>query len=365
MNNAKRILCSVLAVAMLLSIMLTGCSMPKITFKGTGDVAAHYGDTAISTGEYLAYLYNEFYSMYYNQGLYQYEMYGYDVWAETYPYGEGDNQEELSFSDYIIRAAQDHMKRQLALEEMMKEHSLSWIEEEVKDMDKEIAEMTKDAYVPLGISDENFIKVYKAIGLNERAVFFGLYGKDGSRAVADKDIREYFDKNYLSYKMISIPLTGSDGKELKDDEKKKIKDELNGYLEIFNKDKNFEAAMDAYNKANAEEGATVEASKDEDNRRNVDLNDIDENLAKAIQGIGVGTGQVVEYKSGGTTPTAAFIVRLSISEPAELYTDSYEAILSALKYDEFNKEVQEKADKVQITFEKRVVKKCKPENFLG
>ena len=123
--------------------------------------------------------------------------------------------------------------------------------------------------------------------------------------------------------------------------------------------------MDAYNKSKAEKDAKVEPSKDEDNRRNVDVNDIDENLAKVIQGLGVGTGKVVEYKSGGTTPTAAFIVRLSINEPAELYTDSYEAILSALKYEEFNKDVTKKTEEINIAFEKKVVKKCKPENFLG
>lgn len=365
MNNAKRILCSVLAVALLLSMMLTGCSMPKITLKGTGDVAAYYGDTTISTGEYLAYLYNEFYNMYYSQGLYQYEMYGYDVWSQTYTYGEGDTAEKLVFSDYIVRAAQDHIKRQLALEKMMADNGLAWIEDEVKDIDEEIAEMTEDAYLALGISDENFVKVYKAIGLNERAVFFGLYGKDGLEAVEDKEIRDYFDKNYLSYKIITKTLTNSEGKEMGEEDKKKALDELNGYLEIYNEDKNFEAAMDAYNKANAEEGATVEASKDEDNRRDVDLNDIDENLAKAIQGIELGTGKVVEYKASGTTPTAAFIVRLSINEPAELYTDSYEAILSALKYEDFNEDVTELANEIQITFDKKVVKKCRPEDFLG
>ena len=44
MKNINRILCTVLAVAMLLSVMLTGCSMPKIVLPGTPDVAVTYGD---------------------------------------------------------------------------------------------------------------------------------------------------------------------------------------------------------------------------------------------------------------------------------------------------------------------------------
>ncbi|MBR5524879.1 MAG: hypothetical protein IKU51_06405 [Clostridia bacterium] len=365
MKNTKRILCSLLAAVLLLSVMLSGCSMPKITLPGTGDVAAT-GDVELSTGEYLAYLYNEFYNMYYNQGLYQYEMYyqDYDVWAQSYTYGEGDDAEKLLFSDYIIRAAQDYVKRQIALEKLMDENKLDWLEKDVEELEADIKEMGKDAYLTLGISDENFLTVYKDISLNERGAFYGLYGKDGPREVKEEDLKKYFTDNYLSYKMISISLTNSEGKELDAEGKKKITDQLNGYLDKYNADKNFEAVMDEYNKSNAKEGEEVTATKDEDNRRDYDANDMDENLVKAIRDIEVGSAKVVEYKSGGSTPTAALIVRLDINEPAKLYTDSYEAILSSLKYEEFNEEVEKLTKEVDLTFNKKVVKKCKPENFL-
>ncbi len=370
--KTKRILLSVLAMALLLSVLLTGCTMPKITFKGTGDVATT-GDKELSTGEYLAYLYNEFYNVYYNQGYYQMDYYAQmypdqytSVWDQSFDYGEGDAKEKLPFSEFIIRATQDHIKRQTALEKILKDNNLEWLEEDVKALNEEIKEFAQDAYLPLGISNENFLTVYKAIDLNERAAFYGLYGKGGSREVKEADQKKYFAENYLSYKMISIPLTDSEGKALTDEAKKKeITDKLNGYLEKYNKDKNFEAVMDEYNKSNAKEGDKVEATKDEDNRRDSDANDMDENLVKAIREVEVGSAKVVEYKSGGSTPTAALIVRLDINEPAKLFTDSYEAIVSALKYEEFDKEVDELAKQVNITFDKKVVKKCKPENFVG
>ena len=52
MKNIARMLCAVLAIAML----LTGCAMPKIHLPGTPDVAVTCGDKTVSTGEYLAYL---------------------------------------------------------------------------------------------------------------------------------------------------------------------------------------------------------------------------------------------------------------------------------------------------------------------
>ena len=61
MKNIVRILCAVLAIAML----MTGCAMPKIVLPGTPDVAVTYGDgKTISTGEYLAYLYLNFEQVY-------------------------------------------------------------------------------------------------------------------------------------------------------------------------------------------------------------------------------------------------------------------------------------------------------------
>lgn len=364
MKHAKRILCSVLAAALLLTAMLTGCSIPKITLGGTADVAATIGEQSISTGEYLAYLYNEFYNLYYSQGLYQYEMYGYDVWTQEYTYGEGDDAEKLDLSAYITRLAQDNIKRQAALDKLLKDNNLSWIEEEAKQIEEDLAETSADAYLSLGINDEHFATVYKAIGLNERSLFFGLYGKGGTKEVTETELKKYFTDNYLSYKIISIALTDDEGKELDEAGKKKITDQLNGYLEQYNKDKNFEAVVDAYNKANAAEDEEIEASKDEDNRVDTDANDLDEELAKAIRTVDVGTAKVVTYQASGTTATAALVLRLDINDPADLYTDSYEAILSAIKYETFNEDVEKAMEEIKVVYNESVVKKCKPENFV-
>ena len=54
MKNTKRILCTMLAMAMLLSVMLTGCDRPKVTFNEVPDTAATYDGGEITTGQYLA-----------------------------------------------------------------------------------------------------------------------------------------------------------------------------------------------------------------------------------------------------------------------------------------------------------------------
>lgn len=247
MKNTKRILCAMLAMAMLLSVMLTGCDRPKVTFNEIPDTAATYDGGEITTGQYLAFLYLEFENLYFNQGLYQYEMYGMDPWEQKFPYGE--TEEKLILSDYIIRATQDNIKRQIVLQKIMKDNKIEWIPEDLAEINKQLKSMEKDAFIDLGFNNESYGYAMKQANLNERSTFYGLYGKGGKRAIPETELKKYFEDNYLSYKAISIALTDSNGKELdKEGEAyQKIMDRMNKYMEIYEKD-GFDAAYEAYEK---------------------------------------------------------------------------------------------------------------------
>lgn len=365
MKLTKRILCAAIVAVMMLSMMLAGCSAPKLIIGGTPDVAGTVADKEISTGEYLAYLYNTFYTMYYDQGLYYYEYYGMDPWTQQFTYGEGDDAVEVELSEYITMQTQDTIVRQEALTQMMAEYGISWIEDEEKEIDEELSEMSENNFIDIGFTNEKFITVYKNLYLNERSAFFGLYGEGGDREVTEEELREYFDENYLSYKTITVALLDEDGEELDEDAKKKITDELNGYLEQYNTDKDFEKVVDAYNEAQGEEDTEVEASTDEDNRISGDAVDMDTDLVEAIRTVDVGAAKVVTYQADGTTPTAALILRLDINDEEQgLFEDSEETILQTLKYEEFDEEVTEAANNIEAKFSKSVVNKCKPENFV-
>ena len=379
MKNILRILCSVLALAVLCTVLMTGCSVPKIAYNKLPDTAATYGDgQSLSTGEYLAYLYLEFENLYYNQGLYQYEAYGMDPWAQSFPYGDTD--EKLALSDYIIRATQDNISRQIVLTQMMKDYNLSWIEEDLKTIDENLASMQVDAYLPLGFNNDSYAVALKNANLNERSAFYGLYGKGGQKEIPEADLKKYFADNYLSYKSISIALTDNNGKELdkKGEAYKKLVALMDGYMETYKKD-GFLAAYEQYEKdstvisdikksatsttaattkpvttttvatttvattttsaaatTTAGETATTttaaekeEEEHDHDLRQDVDSTTIDEALKDAIvgkkdkdgkveqEGIKVGECKIVEYKASGSTPTLSMIERLDINKDDE------------------------------------------------
>ncbi|MBQ1950282.1 MAG: hypothetical protein II363_01605 [Clostridia bacterium] len=363
-KHVKRTFVAVLAVALSAALLLSGCSAPKLIIGGISRTAGTIGEEKVATGEYLAYLYNSFYSMYYSQGLYQYAQYGYDAWGQEYTYGEGDDEQKVDLAEYIKLTAKDNLVRQAALRQLLKKYNIEWNADKLKETEEQLASLGKDAYLALGINDEHFADAYKQLVLNEYSVFYTLYGKGGEREVSEADRRAYFEKNFVSYKIIEMSLLDSEGAEMGDKAKKEVTDELEDYLAIYKQTGSFEKAVDTYNKSQATDGEETQASTDAQNRKDVDASQADEQLIKAVRSVDVGSAKVVTYKAGGTTPTAALILRLDIHTPNTLFADKTEEILYGAKHEEFDAEVQKVIDGLPVKLKASVVKKCSPKNFV-
>lgn len=382
MKYTKRIL-SLLLAGLLLIGMLAGCSMPKLTIGGTPKTVGTIGDWEITSGEYLAYMYLAFTEAYFQQGLYQYAQNGMDAWAQDLTYGEGDDAQKIKLEEFIRLSARQNLLTQAAIRQLMKENDIEWDKDKVKELEDSFASMNEEEFLSVGIGRDTMIGVYKDVSLNKDSLLLGLYGKGGEREVSEKDRKDYFDKNYLSYKMISMNLTGEDGKALSEKDKKGVLARLNVYLEDYNKDKNFESVMDTHTKyemakAEAEEKENKDdheedtagkdkeefkPSTDKDNRQNVDATNLDENLAKEIRKLKIGEAKVIEYKADGSTPTAALILRLDINDDAKLFTEVTDAIIRKMKTDELDKEIEELEKTIPVNLKKSAIKKCKPQPF--
>lgn len=366
MLKLKKAAGAVLAAAVLGSTLLfAGCSTPKNAMTVDGKT--------YSTGEYLAYMYNVYYSM--AQQMQMYAMYGMDPWAQELTYGEGDDAVKLSTSEYIKKVTQDSIIRQKALENMMKEKGIEWDAEKLEELNKSLKDLKSDAFLPLGFNNKSYEDMLKATTLNEYSLFYGLYGEGGERAMSEEDIRAYFEDNYLSYKIIEISLVDSSNKPLEDDKIAEIKERINKYKEAFENtdmtsedfDKIIEqyqadenaasddddddetssttaaatdsttAATDATTAATEATTAATEATttgettsttaadgkedgdkEDEDeeeetdpNRKDIDANLYgDEDFTNAVKKVEIGTAGIQEYKKSGSYDTIALIYRM-------------------------------------------------------
>lgn len=404
----KRACAAACAVLMAGSVMLTGCSTPEVAMTVNGKEYA--------TGEYLAYLYNSYYLAFNNNYDLMMALYsGKNPWDVEIAYGEDeDTAVKLKAADYIKQHAQDTLIYQKVLEDMLKEAGLSWREKEVKEVENTLADLPSDVMLAYGINKEHYSNMYKAVNCNEKALFFGTYDTGGSKAMSEEEIRKYFDDNYLSYKIIELSLMDDEGKDLSETEKKKVTDRLQKYLDQYNKSKDFDKVIEQFEAdekaatasstsgasttttattttttmttttttaattttgtgttATGGTGSTEEEEETDPNRKDIDANLYgDEDFTNAVKKVKIGEAQIVEYKKGGSTNTAALILRLDPEEREDgkdFFKENRENIISGAKYEEFSEEVQAKVkeyhDKGLVVVNDRAIKMCKPQNF--
>jgi hypothetical protein len=417
MTKVKRIFCTALAVVMMLSaLLLSGCS--------TTGTAVTVGDTSYSTGEYLAYLYNAFYQIYYQNYLYYYAQ-STDVWEQTYPYGEGDDAPKLKLADWIRESAKDTMLRQVAVSMKLKEYGLDLTEEQQKTLADDLASISSsqyEAFLKLGFNKDSYARMYKEVYFQGDALFYGLYDKGGQRAMSEEEIREYFDKNFISYKSINVSLVDSDSKEdMSESEQKAVLDKLDKYLKQYQESGDFDAVIEQYNadeKAASEDKDDTDkdddksddadkdtaddkdndkaddADKDTDdgdaeddkdtvnneNRVDIDANTYgDEDFTNAIKENlpNFGDAKVFTCKKGGSL-TATLMLRLDPEaergkdddgNEVDYFADSRKSILRGAKYEEFREEIDGVVEQLKkdgkVSFNERIIDKCDPKSFVG
>ena len=264
----------------------------------------------------------------------------------------------------------DTVIRQKALENKLKEENVAYNEQTTENAKKRVDAASEKTLLTFGVSKESYEKMCMAYYRNELSLFLAHYDKGGSKEVAETDVRTYFDENYISYKLISISQTDSDGKTLSDEKQAENKAFLQKYLDMYNKSGDFNAVIAQYNYDTADgENKTLQTLTDKDTRTDADAKQAsDTALAEAVKSVPVGKAQIVDYDAGGTKKTSALILRLdpeSGDDHKTYYEDSRQSILLALKFDEFDEEIKTYAKTLQYDLNSRAYKMCDPKDFVS
>lgn len=411
----KKIACAAMASVMVLSsAALSGCSTPEVAMTIDGQ--------EYPTGLYLAYLFNSYYNLFF-AGSTPLAYYYQDPWGQEIPYGDEENAPVLSTSDYIKQVTQDTIIRQEALKNKLEEAGLEWLEEDLDMANERIDSLTENQLIDYGISKEHYAEMYRNYICNDSALFYGTYDNGGSKAMSEEEIREYFNENYLSFKLIEISLMDSSGERLSDDEVNEVNDTLTKYLNLYNTNKDFDKVIEQYeadeaaktstsgsgttttagttaattaattttqapttttaagSTTTAASGSTTTTAADSDsddgdseeeentdpNRYDIDANLYeDEDLANIVKTVNVGECKIVEYKKYGTTDTAALILRLDPEEREDgkdIFTESRKNIIYGAKYEDYNKEIEEYMETLTVDVNDRAIRMCDPQNF--
>ncbi len=283
MLTAKRVVSLLLCLCMLIgTLVMGGCSTPAVAMTVDGE--------EFTMGDFLSYMYVLYANIYYNQYYYYYEtQMGTDFMQQTFSY----NGESLKADEYFKQVAQDTIVYQKALENMMAEKGIKPDAEEIKKIEDELKGFTNTtpmeyltgkSAIDMGFTFDKYLKAYKRYMTNASSLFYGLYDKDGERAVKDETIRDYFDKNYYSYKSINVTLQDSNGKNLDDAAKAKEKEKLEKYLALYNKKieegMDPSAAFDAVIEQHKEDNKSEEDKKKEEEENKKDEENKDDTADK-------------------------------------------------------------------------------------
>lgn len=324
-NICKRAAAGLLALMMCLGF--AGCYSENNTW------AARKGDITLPIGGYIYYLYSA-----YSDAASQ-------VDTETAVLDSQIEGEDAS--QWIRDEALNYLQAYYYINDKFTEYGLEWTDE-----DQTQAESLSDSYwsyyksvmEPMGIAQSSFEQVYGEYTIKMQKVLQAAYGEGGELALADGELKQYFEYNYYSYEYFYAPLTttNEDGESetMSEEDQNALEEELQKYVDRINDEEvTVSEAADEY-AADAETDSTYykpTATK---------ADNLTSELASALESVDEGETTIAQ------TSNALYVIRrLSI---ADAYTDEIEAsedqqlsLLSDMKGQEFYDYVMEQAAAVE------------------
>ncbi len=361
MKPTVKIVSLLLAVMMLFTAIMSGCSISK-------EWSYKTSDKELAIGVYIYALYNAYSrAQSYAEKLDDYDSTK-DTWLDKEITDDDGNTEVAS--KWIKDQAQLICLEILAVEQELKRLNATADEAMVTNLDSAAdsnwnfgttytqyigyVQPLKTTLEPYGISYDSFKLVTSTFVANEDKLFEALYLEGGEQEVSKDEIKKYFDENYVRYSYLPVQLYTSTTDEagtssnvaMSDADVKKITDEFEGYAKQVNAASNASETssklLSEYLTANGQDESSIvtnTAKKDETNAG--------EELEKAINDLGEGKATTLKVGEGENA-TLYYVFRYTQKEAEDDYLNDTNktAIVSKMKEKDFTAYMKELADKL-------------------
>lgn len=357
MKSAIKFGSLLLAVMMVFtSVFASGCSLSKEWSYKSGDIELPIGvyiyslDSAFQQGQTLA------------KKLDDYDAAN-DKWLDLEITDEDGN--TAVARQWILDQAEKMCLKYIALEQAIKEEGAtvdSASLEAANDQSKEYWDVgqyasygyvmpMKDELEPFGISYDSFRYCTAQYSVNYNTLFNALYAKGGSQEVSDSELKEFFNDSYVDYSFFSVNLYESTTDEagesssvaLSDEKIQEITAELEGYAKNINSDESYENAVDKYMKAN-----DLEESPSKDTTECFEDFSMGDELKAAVEKLDNNRATTVKVGEGESA-IMYLVYKKNINDITDDYMESDSnraSVLSKMKTDDFDKYLDELAEKV-------------------
>ena len=361
MKPTVKIVSLLLAVMMLFTAIMSGCSISK-------EWSYKTSDKELAIGVYIYALYNAYSrAQSYAEKLDDYDSTK-DTWLDKEITDDDGNTEVAS--KWIKDQAQLICLEILAVEQELKRLNATADEAMVSNLDSAAdsnwnfgttytqyigyVQPLKTTLEPYGISYDSFKLVTSTFVANEDKLFEAIYLEGGEQEVSKDEIKKYFDENYVRYSYLPVQLYTSTTDEagtssnvaMSDADVKKITDEFEGYAKQVNAASNASETssklLSEYLTANGQDESSIvtnTAKKDETNAG--------EELEKAINDLGEGKATTLKVGEGENA-TLYYVFRYTQKEAEDDYLNDTNktAIVSKMKEKDFTAYMKELADKL-------------------
>lgn len=345
MSLFKKAIAGVLASAMMLSF--TSCADTTWVYKTE--------KSSVSSGVYLAML-----TFSYLNATSSLSASSSDVDATVWEQKIGD----VAAEDYIKNDSLATAKDYLVVEDKFQEFNLSLSEEETTSVNNDVDSMWTymGNFVDMeesGISKESFAKYYLNSAKKSK-IFDYYYAEGGIEEVKDKELKKFYNKNFIAAKLIAIPTVNDEGASLEDSEIKKLKKQAKKYQSRLDNGENMDKIINEYNKSNATSSDEYTETKGEENIQIFYKDDTNtEAIYKKAKKAKIGNSFYLE-DSG--------YIYVGVKEDITKYEDTYQSsratALSYYKNADFTALVEDWISKVALTTNNSSVKRYSPKNLV-
>lgn len=256
-----------------------------------------------------------------------------------------------------------------AIELLCKENKIS-LDEAMLSQAKSYSEYYYSYYGQIfeanGIGEETYAKIMQYEYLSDMYFDF-LYGKEGSKAVAENDVKKSFKDSYRVVFMLQKDITS-----LKDDELAKAKTEMEDYKKKVEKGEKLTDLYNKFNNLTKENSATTgqaPVEKITDCANVIADPEVDANYGadffKDIKDMSVGAVKVIEHTQG--TSKSLILVSIIDSESDKSYLENMDrSIRWNLKNEEYLKELSAYAATLKVEKNKYAINAFKVKDiYLG
>ncbi len=330
MKKVKRLLASLLAAVLVFSA--AACNQ-------VGSWAIKEKDFEVPVGAYIMYLYNS-----YVQAA--------SLVEDTSASPLGQKVKDTDAAQWITSEALNASAELIALRNMCQSANITLTDAERSSIQASVNNSwsaNEDIYTAMGVSKESLKLMTEYSSLSQK-LFKSIYGEGGAKAVSTADIESYYFDHFTTFKYISVSLRDSSGNAFSQEDKDKTKANLQKYLDAYLDGKTFSEITKDYNADHP--NATVTGREVVTDLESAGYS---EEITKALKDMRAGRGEIVTSGS-----YMYLLFKYDIKKETAYLSENKDAILSAIKGDEFNAAIDEETKKITYETNDGAINKYSP-----